>query len=467
MCTRIILVILIFCAGWQVNAQQVADTLSVKFKNTPLETVLDSISLKTGYFFSYNAAIAEEGLYTLERKSIEIGDLLNELLSGTGLEFIIVEDQVVLKKIEKRGLFSAKREASKQTAIISGWVKVEGSEEVLEGVNVFISGTTIGTVSGPDGTYLLENVPAGSHQLVFSYVGYSTVSFAIRLQPGSVYVQNATMISQANELPPIEISSLPYVDAKFWHKHFKDFEREFIGSSQHSFSTSITNKEVLNFTYDRKLDVLKAYAEEPLEVVNNSLGYMIICHLEYFEKQKDVTSFHIKAGFQPMDYSSRREKRKWKKNRKFAYRGSSVHFFQSLIKDNYESEGFQLYKINDNKKVKVKREDILRKSQNGVNWILDYPGTLYVEYVREKESSEYLAYLMGLKGRMGQELGVLEVNGATAGYQKSQLELKEGEVVLLNDGQLLKPKDIMKLGYWSWERVADLMPMDYGIKINR
>ena len=38
----------------------------------------------------------------------------------------------------------------------------------LSGANVFIKGTTIGTISDMDGNYQLDNVPAGNNTLVVS-----------------------------------------------------------------------------------------------------------------------------------------------------------------------------------------------------------------------------------------------------------------------------------------------------------
>lgn len=56
---------------------------------------------------------------------------------------------------------------------VSGTVTDEATEEPLPGVNIVIEGTTIGTSTGPDGTYQLE-IPSDDQTLVYSYVGYET-----------------------------------------------------------------------------------------------------------------------------------------------------------------------------------------------------------------------------------------------------------------------------------------------------
>src|SRR5690606_30236000 len=56
----------------------------------------------------------------------------------------------------------------------------EANGEALVGVSVYISGTSVGTVTDIDGTYTL-NVPTGSEtgMLTFSLIGYATQEVAI------------------------------------------------------------------------------------------------------------------------------------------------------------------------------------------------------------------------------------------------------------------------------------------------
>ncbi len=57
---------------------------------------------------------------------------------------------------------------------IAGRVLDQSSGESLIGVNVFLEGTTQGTVTDADGNYVVVNVRPGAYTLVFSYVGYRT-----------------------------------------------------------------------------------------------------------------------------------------------------------------------------------------------------------------------------------------------------------------------------------------------------
>lgn len=63
---------------------------------------------------------------------------------------------------------------AQQRFTISGYVREKGSQEQLIGVNVFLPGTAIGTVSNTYGFYSLTLPSADSVTLAFSFVGYET-----------------------------------------------------------------------------------------------------------------------------------------------------------------------------------------------------------------------------------------------------------------------------------------------------
>ena len=64
---------------------------------------------------------------------------------------------------------------------ISGYVHESGSGELLLGVNIYLKGTQIGTVSNNYGFYSLT-LPTGEAEVVYSYVGYTVLTKKIDLQ---------------------------------------------------------------------------------------------------------------------------------------------------------------------------------------------------------------------------------------------------------------------------------------------
>jgi hypothetical protein len=60
-----------------------------------------------------------------------------------------------------------------QTTLVTGTVNSSEDGSALPGVFVTVKGTTLGTITGPDGKYSLQ-VPTTARTLVFSFVGYVT-----------------------------------------------------------------------------------------------------------------------------------------------------------------------------------------------------------------------------------------------------------------------------------------------------
>ena len=44
----------------------------------------------------------------------------------------------------------------------------------LAGCSIFISGSSLGTVSGTDGSFILSGIPRGKHEMIVSFIGYQT-----------------------------------------------------------------------------------------------------------------------------------------------------------------------------------------------------------------------------------------------------------------------------------------------------
>jgi len=61
-----------------------------------------------------------------------------------------------------------------QRHTISGYVSEEKTSEKLIGANIYVKGTTLGTLSNPYGFYSLS-LPPGKYQIIYSFVGYKPV----------------------------------------------------------------------------------------------------------------------------------------------------------------------------------------------------------------------------------------------------------------------------------------------------
>ena len=92
--------------------------------------------------------------------------------------------------------------AFSQERTITG-VIVDESDEPLPGVTVLVKGTTIGTASDFDGKYSI-NVPEGSNELVFSFIGFKPITKEI----GAEKSFNITLLEDAVGLEEVVVTAM-------------------------------------------------------------------------------------------------------------------------------------------------------------------------------------------------------------------------------------------------------------------
>ncbi|MBT8310671.1 MAG: carboxypeptidase-like regulatory domain-containing protein, partial [Flavobacteriaceae bacterium] len=68
---------------------------------------------------------------------------------------------------------------SQDNLVISGTITADG--EALPYVNVFLEGTSFGTLSDESGNYKIENVDSGNYSIVVTVTGYKTQRKSIKL----------------------------------------------------------------------------------------------------------------------------------------------------------------------------------------------------------------------------------------------------------------------------------------------
>ena len=98
---------------------------------------------------------------------------------------------------------------SAQTRTITGKVTSASNGSSLPGVSILLKGTTIGTVTGLDGTFKL-NVPAKGGTLIFSFVGFLKQEVTL----GSKNVYNVVLRENVTKLNEVVVSALGFKEIK-------------------------------------------------------------------------------------------------------------------------------------------------------------------------------------------------------------------------------------------------------------
>ncbi|XOV94756.1 MAG: carboxypeptidase-like regulatory domain-containing protein [Bacteroidota bacterium] len=446
-------------------SQQARDRLSVNFKDLPLELVIDSIAYQTHYQFSYNSDIMPRGsLFTLKKQNIHVDTLLSILLVGTNLVYQRNDDLIILKKAN----VNSKEIPKVNIRTVSGWVRDIEGKKPISGVNVHLNGTMVGTSTDQYGNYEIKKIPPGSYELVFSYVGYEVVTHPLLVEEEFNQKVNALMQERVQELGGVELVSTRFVKEVDWERYFKKFKIEFLGKTQNASRCEILNPNVLNFTESEDVDVFSAEASQALIIQNDALGYKIIYDLLSFTKDPEGTKENGKVFFVSLTPENRKENRRWRNNRKKSYLGSINHFFISLIEGNYYRKGYRVYEISNpsditsQNKTPIDAKKLVKPTSNPYEWSLDFDGLIMVEYTKEIESQQYVMEMNSTNDMHGIITSTLL--DVSPNIQRSVLELRDDSVLLDRFGQSKKSFGIKIMGYWAWERVADMMPAGYDPK---
>ena len=77
-----------------------------------------------------------------------------------------------------------------QNGSVSGTVKAKGNGEALSGANVAVVGTTMGAASDANGKFTITGVPAGSHRVRVSFIGYAETAQTVTVTAGEAATAN-------------------------------------------------------------------------------------------------------------------------------------------------------------------------------------------------------------------------------------------------------------------------------------
>ncbi len=95
---------------------------------------------------------------------------------------------------------------AQQGGTITGRVTDASTGQPLAAVQVFISALDLGGLTQQNGRYLLQNVPAGTHTLAVSRIGYRTVEAQVTVGGGQTVEQNFSVAEEALQLDEIIVT---------------------------------------------------------------------------------------------------------------------------------------------------------------------------------------------------------------------------------------------------------------------
>ncbi len=309
---------------------------------------------------------------------------------------------------------------------ITGKVVDKETNTPLGNVNIFLANTTIGVTSGGDGKFIINNVPYGSYNIIFSYLGYETetrdfssykpykIEFNISLKHKTI---NLNQVNVTGNIP------------EDWKDNLKLFTKIFIGETENSKETTILNPEVLNFVEEKESGAIKAFSDSVLRVENKALGYMLYIVLDsivYIPDKKIIYKFFPR--FEELPPVSEEERLMWNENRQRTYLDSPRHFYYALVHKQLAENYYTLHDLPGMGAI----------SADDLSITCDRDSTLFTFNYR----------------------GPLEVQSFMK--NSSTLNFVFPSVTIDKYGNLITYfYSVETYGYWGKQRIADILPRDY------
>jgi len=370
---------------------------------------------------------------------------------------------------------------------ISGKISDISNGNPIAVANVFLTNTTLGSITDKKGYYTIKNVPFGTYELVVSMMGYKLQKKTIQLYDLKERTYNFKL--KPRVLPGEEVS----ITAKYpkeWKKNLKVFERVFFGVKKFAKECKFKNPEVLDFEYDRSSGQFKAFSDMPIMFLNNAMGYEVTFFIEEFmaklynDRLDDIfqagdKKIIIKRGslhwngtiiFKEIKQTKRSEKRKWEKNRLVAYNGSKFHFFRSLCKSRLEDDGFEICgveRFSSSWENKLEIKDILKQTSNPSQFLLFFHNYLKITYKKESDDIKYHREIR-INEMLNPDFEHMERWRTDAmrecRYQHSWIDIENDEPIIIDsNGVIISGKNrlIVELGYWRWNAAAEWLPIEY------
>lgn len=155
--------------------------ISLDMENKSLEKVMDEIEDKSEFYFLFNQRqIDVERTVSVDVENTLIDGILSQLFDGTGVNYFILDRQILLTTdpLESLVEFTNEKENPQQITV-TGTITDASTGEPMPGVNVLVKGTATGALTDANGKYTLPVSDPQNAVLVFSFIGYGTTEIPV------------------------------------------------------------------------------------------------------------------------------------------------------------------------------------------------------------------------------------------------------------------------------------------------
>ncbi|MEO1049022.1 MAG: TonB-dependent receptor [Bacteroidota bacterium] len=219
------------CLGQSILSKKI----SAQYQDRPLIEVLDDLNSKHRLNLYFKREWIPDQNVTISLDSTSVDEVINQALKDSGLAYLSYNDYAIviaresdLKKQFSQDYFTLRRTQKEEAetvvsvdnvvtigklsndgtvrdATLTGRVSVDGKDEPLVGVVVYIEKLNLSTTTDVDGNYRLK-VPAGNHVIEARILGFDPKTQYIRVNGNGRF--DIAMAEEAIELDEIVVSGV-------------------------------------------------------------------------------------------------------------------------------------------------------------------------------------------------------------------------------------------------------------------
>lgn len=164
---RVKLLLFIFLILLSVKIFSQDKTISLNFRDTPIERIIAEIERQSGFRFFYEqSSINLTPKTSIQVKNASIREVLDQLFSNSSYSYQMIDRHIILSQDK---VIFPENLRNKLSRTVKGFVTINENENI-QGVTVIIKNTFTGTITDRKGYYQIE-LPMNADTLVFSFVG--------------------------------------------------------------------------------------------------------------------------------------------------------------------------------------------------------------------------------------------------------------------------------------------------------
>ena len=180
--------------------------VTLHLTNVTVARALDELIARAGISLTYSRAfIPADKIVSIDVENSSVLGALGQLLGDSGVEvWVSSSGRIALVPADQPPPPTVPTEVTSTTelvaGVVTGRVVDSATSQPLANVQVVVMGTTLGAMSNGAGRFTIGNLPAGTHTLRASLIGFAQQTRTITVVDGQSVTADFTMRRQAVEL---------------------------------------------------------------------------------------------------------------------------------------------------------------------------------------------------------------------------------------------------------------------------